>query len=360
MNPFFELIQVAIGAKDSFTSIPKNREDWDDLLKVVGQHNLLAITFPLIDKLHDEVDVPLGVYSRWAMVAEKVQQKNTSHKEACKHLCGKFLENGFRSCILKGQAAAALYPNPELRQCGDIDIWIEGERQTVVDFLRARFPVKKVVYHHCDVQMLKGISTEVHFTPTWMNAPLRNRKLQLYFRQTADAQFSNLDPELGFCVPTLRFDAVYMLIHIYRHVLDEGVGLRQLLDYYYVLKALSPEDRELALGDLKALGLLRFCAGVMYVLKAVFDMDESIMLTGPDTRLGSFLLDEILLSGNFGRFDPRNAHEKGESIAKHSKRKLSRALRFVRYFPGEVICMPLFMAWQYVWRRRHGYLYKGR
>ena len=360
MNPFFELIQVAIGARETFTSIPQSREEWNDLLTVVGQHNLLAITFPLIDKLHDEVEVPLGVYSRWAMVAEKVQQKNAGHKAACKHLHERFLANGFRSCILKGQAAAALYPNPELRQCGDIDIWIEGERQRVVDFLRERFPVKKVVYHHCDVQMLKGISTEVHFTPTWMNAPLRNRKLQRYFAQTADAQFGNIDPELGFCVPTLRFDAVYMLIHIYRHFLDEGVGLRQLLDYYYVLKALSADERATVVEDLKGLGLMGFAAGIMYVLKEVFDIDTTVMLAKPDARLGAFLLEEILMSGNFGRFDPRNAHKKGESIAGHSKRKLSRALRFLRYFPGEVIAMPFFMTWQYFWRRKHGYLYKGR
>lgn len=360
MNAFFELLQYSLGTRTDIPSLPSDRDGWEELFKAMGQHNLLGVTFPVIDDLHDEVEIPLGVYSRWAMMAEKIQQKNVRHKEACKFLYGKFLSNGFRSCILKGQAAAALYPRPELRQCGDVDIWLEGDRKKVVNFLRERFPVKKIVYHHCDVQILKGISVEVHFTPSWMNAPLRNRRLQKYFRETSSGQFSNLDEALGFNIPTLRFDAVYMLIHIYRHVLDEGIGLRQLLDYYYVLKAIPSSGKKAVLDDLKDLGLTRFAAGVMYVLREVFAIGDPYLLMEPDMSMGKFLLDEILVSGNFGRFDPRNAHEKGESIARHSKRKITRALRYLRFFPGEVLFMPFFMLWQYLWRRRNNYLYKGR
>lgn len=360
MNAFFELLQYSLGSRADIPDLPSDRDGWEELFKTMGQHNLLGVTFPAFDDLHDEVEIPLGVYSRWAMMAEKIQQKNVNHKAACKLLYEKFLSNGFRSCILKGQAAAALYPRPELRQCGDVDIWLEGDRQAVVDFLRGRFPVKKIVYHHCDVQILKGISVEVHFTPSWMNAPLRNRRLQDYFKSISSEQFSHLDGTLGFNTPTLRFAAVYMLIHIYRHVLDEGIGLRQLLDYYYVLKAMSSSDKETVLEDLRHLGLVRFAAGVMYVLREVFALGDSYLLIEPDDTMGKFLLEEILASGNFGRFDVRNAHQKGESIAKHSKRKLTRALRYLRFFPGEVISMPGFMLWQYLWRRRNNYLYKGR
>ena len=360
MNTFFELVQTSIGTRDGVSRLPSSRDEWDELLKVVGEHSLLGITFPVIDALHDEVDIPLGVYSRWAMAAEKIQQKNERHQAACRHLYENFLANGFRSCILKGQAAAALYPQPGLRQSGDIDIWLEGERQTVVDFLRERFPMKKVVYHHCDVQIIKGISVEVHFTPSWMNAPLRNRRLQKYFKSVASGQFGNFDANLGFCIPTLGFDAVYMLIHIYRHVLDEGIGLRQLLDYYYVLKAMSDAERQSAHSAIKALGLENFASGVMYVLRESFAADESLFITGPDTRMGAFLLEEILVSGNFGRFDPRNAHDVQEGKFGHASRRIMRNLKFLRFFPSEVIWMPFFILWQYFWRRRRGYLYKGR
>ena len=360
MNTFFELIQVAIGARERLSECPGSRDEWEDLFKTTGEHNLLGITFPVIDMLHDEVEVPLGVYSRWAMMEEKTVKKNKAHREASKELHKAFLEEGFRSCILKGQAASTLYPRPELRQSGDIDIWVEGDRGKVVEYLRGHYPLKKIVYHHCDASIFKGISTEVHFTPTWMNSPCRNKRLQAYFKKVAVEQFSNFSDELGCCIPTLRFNAVYMLIHIFRHFLEEGIGLRQLLDYYYVLKAMTSDDRAAVCRDLGELGFMKFAAGVMYILKEVFIAPDEILLTEPDKRMGAFLLEEVLISGNFGRYDPRNAHEKGEGKLKHTKRKVNRALRFLKYFPGEVIWMPGFMLWQYLWRRKNNYLYKGR
>ena len=360
MNSFFELLQAASGNRDTLSVIPDSREEWEDLFMLAGRHNLLAYTFPVIDRLHDEVDVPLGVYSRWAMMAEKIASRNAFHKEACANLYKGFIDSGFRSCILKGQAAAVLYPDPALRQGGDIDIWVEGDRHAVVDFLRSRFELHKIVYHHCDVKMIKGVGVEVHFTPSWMNAPCANRRLQRWFLEQGDTQFANFDESLGFCVPTLEFDAVYMLIHIFRHVLEEGIGLRQLLDYYYVLVHLDDTGRQAALKHLHHLRMDGFAAAVMYVLKGVFRLDEKFFLCPPDEREGAFLLEEIMISGNFGKYDSRNAHEKGEGLLGHGKRKFSRGLRYLMHYPSEVLCMPLFMSWQYFWRRKNGFLYKGR
>ena len=340
--------------------MPESRDEWEELFKTTGKHSLLGVTFPVIDALHDQIDVPLGVYSRWAMAAENIGQKNLVHREACRKLYGYFLENGFRSCIFKGQAAARLYPRPELRQSGGIDIWLDGERKDVVEFLRARFPLKKILYIHVDVQMLKGISVEVHFTPSWVNNPFRNRRMQRLFKEMAPEQFSNYNEGLGCAIPTARFDAVYMITHIYRHVLSEGIGFRQLLDYYYVLRQLPAPVRETVLKDLEYLGFTRFSAGVMYVLSTVFGAPDSLLLLPPDKKMGEFLTEEIMLSGNFGKYDPRNAHDSSEGKFGHAVRKLRRNLKFLRFFPAEVVCMPFFMLWQYFWRRKNNYLYKGR
>ena len=361
MEAFFELVQMAVGCRDSLDSAPRSREEWETLFKVTGQHSLLGITFPVIDRLHDEMEIPLAVYSRWAMVAEKIAAKNKYQKEAGIRLRSLFAEAGFRTCLLKGQAAAALYPEPSLRQSGDVDVWVEGERDAILDFLHGKqFPLGKTVYHHCDVKMFKGSGVEVHFTPSWMNAPGANRRLQKWFASHADAQFGNYDETLGMSVPTIAFDAVYMLIHIYRHVLEEGVGLRQLLDYYYVLQHLPQEDRSGVVSDIRHLRLGGFAAAVMYVLQQAFKLEDGCLLFTPDPREGGFLLDEIMRSGNFGRYDSRNAHDKGEGLVAHGRRKFGRGVRFFLHYPSEVFWMPLFMIWQYFWRRKNGFLYKGR
>ena len=36
-------------------------------------------------------------------------------------------------------------------------------------------------------------------------------------------------------IPTVEFNLIFQLTHIYAHLMNEGIGLRQLLDYYYVL-----------------------------------------------------------------------------------------------------------------------------
>ena len=345
-----------MGIRESLSRLPQSRQEWEDLFTVCAKHNLVAITFPVIDKLHDEVEVPLGVYSRWAMMAEKVQQKNARLNEACRTLYTKFSEYGFQSCVLKGQTVAALYPRPELRQCGDIDIWLDGGHKRIVGFLRERFPVKKVFYHHCDAYIIKGVNIEAHFMPSWMNSPCADRRLQKYFCRMAPEQFGHYVESLGFCAPTKHFDAVYHLIHIYRHVLDEGIGLRQLMDYYYVLHSLTPADREAAWADIKALKLSKFAAGVMCVLRDVYALDESLMLCPPDEKQGTFLLDEIMVSGNFGKFDVRNKHSKDETRVMHAKRKMTRAMRYLAYYPSEVLCIPVFMVFHYCWRLFNGYL----
>lgn len=359
LNTFFELLQFSIGTRPAPESLPASREEWEELFAVTGSHNLLSVTFPAIDKLHDSVEIPLGVYSRWAMVAEKVQAKNKAHLACCRQLYERFAANGYRTCILKGQGVSAYYPHPELRQNGDIDIWVEGDRKKLVDFLRRRFKVDHIVYHHCEARIIKGINVEVHFTPSWMNEPFANRRLQRYFGEVAQRQFENFDDGLGFCVPTLRFQAVHLLIHIYRHVLDEGVGLRQLLDYCYVLEKLQAPDREAVVSDLKRLHLDRFGAGLMAVLKTVFAIDDAMLLFEPDMRQGEFLVEEIMVSGNFGRYDERNRHKVDESRFAHARRKMSRASRYLKYYPSEVLGIPVFMIKHYFWRLFNGYLKKN-
>lgn len=358
MNSFIELLQISLGVRDSFSRVPQDAQEWVDLQETCGKHNLLAFTFPVIDRLHDETDIPLRVYTRWAMVTEKVREKNKNVLEACKRMYCKFAESGFRSCVLKGQSAARRYPDPSLRQSGDIDIWVEGGHARVVPFLRGRFPLNHVEYHHCGVRMVKGIQVEVHFMPTWMNGFRADKRLQAYFADNAETQFTNYDPSLGFAVTTSSFDAVFLLVHIFRHVLDEGIGLRQLLDYHYLLGELTPAERASALDQLKSLKLDGFAAGIMYVLQQVFATGLQNMLCPPDPVHGRFLLDEIMASGNFGKFDIRNTHAKDEKRIAHGRRKITRAMRYLKYYPGEVLGIPTFLVWHYLWRKKNGYLKK--
>lgn len=360
MEPLFELLQIATGARTGFEEPPSSEEEWNTLFKAASEHSLVGVTFPVVDDLRDSLGIPAEVYMSWWVAAKMIREANLKQLDVCARLSDRFLEFGFRSCVIKGQAAGARYPDPLLRQCGDIDLWLEGERREVIGFLRERSKVRKIVYHHCDARLVRDVEVEVHFTPSWMNSFRANRRLQRWFSSVAEEQFTHRGYGLGFCVPTLRFDGVFMLLHILRHFLEEGVGLRQLLDYHYVLVHLDDTDRRYVAGTLKELGLMRFAAEVMYVLSEVFATPESALLCPPDARGGSSLLRNILRSGNFGTSDGRNGHKEGEGLVAHGFRKVRRNLSLLPHCPSEVLAMPFFMLWQYFWRRRNGYLYKGR
>ena len=240
----------------------------------------------------------------------------------------------------------------EYRTPGDIDIWLHGERDEILEYVRWHVPDCKPVYHHVDFPVVDDVSIEVHFTPTWMNSPIRNRRLQRFFH-SFNFQFSNFNSS-ELPVPNAAFNRVYILVHIYRHLFAEGIGLRQLLDYYFVLKqGFTESEREETLRILRSLGMMRFTRAVMWMLQEVFGMPDRYLLTSPDAKEGRFLLDEIMLAGNFGKYDERMQRAAGEGTFRWGLRKVLRNFRFVRSYPSEVLWSPIFKVWHLFWRIRH-------
>ena len=147
-------------------------------------------------------------------------------------------KKGFRTCILKGQGNALMYPNAYSRIPGDIDIWVEGGDKRVISFVRSISPHEKACYHHIEFPSYKGVEVEVHYRPSFLLCFWHNRKLQKYYESVKDEQFSHqvmLGEQGEVAIPTVEFNLIFQLTHIYAHLMNEGIGLRQLLDYYYVL-----------------------------------------------------------------------------------------------------------------------------
>ena len=358
-NHFIHLIQISLGAVDGFDEALSDQE-WEEMFALAKKHSILGVLFEGLMRLPAEQRPPRLVYLKWASVIDKIESRNALQDRRTEELSRLFSEAGFENCILKGQGAARRYPKPEWRQCGDIDIWVQGRREDIIKFVRSKCSCGEVVYHHVGARFFQDVPTEVHFTPTWMNSPLRNRRLQAFFDTQAPKQFSNIVEGKEFNAPTAEFDAVFMLVHIYRHLFSEGVGLRQLFDYYWTLLALSPQGRATASGQLRTLGLRRIAASVMYVLQKVFALPEEMMLAAPDRKDGEFLLNEILISGNFGKGDNRTSTINSGNVLQRFLKKYRFQLRLLRHYPGEVLWAPFFKTWQYLWRKSKGYMKQNK
>lgn len=355
---------------------PADLTDWQTLYTLASQQAVAGIVFWAVRRLPKDLQPPRKeIFLPWLSDVEQVCATNEQLTATCQRVVARFRKAGFYACILKGQGVAALYPDPSLRMPGDIDVWtwpmevplgkkksLEERRARTLLYIRSVKSDAEVVYHHADFNVLKSAPLEVHFTPSWMNSPLRNRWLQRWFEAQA-ILFNDNDNEKGRLVtPTAEFNAVYLLLHIYRHLFTEGIGLRQIVDYYYALKALEIKNKKLqiknnaaVLEPLRTLGMMRFCGALMHVMQELFAMPESMMLVPPREREGRELLSEILAAGNFGHHDTRFKHYEDGTFGAFRTRSL-RNLRFLRSYPSEVLWTPVWKIGQYLWRKVKGYV----
>lgn len=369
---FFELIQVSVDSSYSLTKVP-SVQDWQLLYNLAEKQALLGVCFYGIKKLPLEqtVNLPLKLKMQWLGMAVMIEKRNRQMNERCHELSSRLSVLGFNSCILKGQGLAAIYNQIDdtnslgvLRQPGDIDVWVEGGILSLQVLAKKLHQPFKVTEQHSDLKFFDDVEVEAHFIPTMLSNPFVNRRLQGWIKKLEKNQFTNRN-DLNFCVPTLEFNLVYLLIHTYRHLFGEGVGLRQVMDYYVLLnsidvKELTPEawnrTKKEALSELCSLNLGGFTAGMMWVMSEVFGLKEELMLCSPCKRHGEFILNEIMLSGNMGHYDERLKSLYQVSKMKRFLMRNFHTFRLLRLYPLETIFTPLSRMWIWVWRKSRGWV----
>lgn len=349
MTSFFELLQVALGNRSALSGNPTENE-WLSFFSEAKRQTLIGVVLPALSSLPQEQRPPISLLLQWVGLAKKIEQISCLHRIRVYELIQIFHVAGYRSCILKGMATANLYPNPQSRQCGDIDLWVDGNRRDVKSFLlQQNFPIKHTMWHEVSAQIFDDVETEIHIHPAWFYNPFYNYRLQRYFESEKSAQM--VESRDGHCYVTVSFNAVYSLVHLYHHLMDEGIGMRQVVDYYYILIHLPFEERQKVLKILNWLGIRRFSASLMYVLQIACGLKSEYVLCQPDMRSGDFLLKEIVAAGNFGKYDARKHIGAKENWFQRNCRKFIRQLRFIRFYPAEVLSAPLWKLWHWTWRK---------
>ncbi len=357
---FFQLLRLGDEPQPALPG-PAGEDEWAGALAEARRQTLTGVVFATVGRLPEGQRPPRRLLLEWYAESERIRAANRLVNRRAVELTERFADRGMRSVVLKGQGVALLYPDPLLRMPGDIDLWTDAPRRELFDALHREFPGRRAVYHNMSCPFFDDVAVEVHFTPSWMNSPGANRRLQSFFRREAERQFSRrveLPEGAGpVYVPDAAFNCVYLLVHIYRHLFGGGIGLRQLMDYHYLLLAgCTDAERSAALRELGRLGLTGFARAVMYVLGRVFATPTERLLLPPDEGEGRFLLREVMLAGNFGHDDPRTRRRADEGDLLRFVRHCRRNLRFVGYHPGETLCTPLFKVWHRLWRLRHGYM----
>ena len=235
---FFDFLRFCIGSAKEIPGSLKE-VDWKELYAIAKKQCLVGVLFDGIKKLPAEhVGMEKELLLQWMAECQMLEKANVRLNDAAIQVSEWFRKKGFRTCILKGQGNALMYPNPYSRTPGDIDIWVEGEDKRVISFVRSISPHEKACYHHIEFPSYKGVEVEVHYRPSFLLCFWHNRKLQKYYERVKEKQFSHrvmLGEQEEIAIPTAEFNLIFQLTHIFSHLMNEGIGLRQLVDYYYVL-----------------------------------------------------------------------------------------------------------------------------
>ena len=433
-DDFFAFMRYCLGYKRNISNVVAGM-DWQKLYSFASKQAISGLCFDGIERLGkeypDELRLnPIGreLLMTWMGKAQQIRRQNRKVNLVASKLFSMLREDGMRCCVLKGQGNALMYPNPYSRTPGDIDVWIDASRERIMEYAQKKFELEDDIrLQHLETS-LDGVPVELHFFPCSMNNPIYHARLQKWFRRNADLQCSHIvgvpDGAGDIAIPTTAFNVIYQLTHLYHHFFDEGIGMRQIIDYFLVVNdfsknvflnndlsnpsvslskgsstshpsPLSSEERDVTalrcseplrykdggpskvspdcaewdrLGvngdttstaldvvqkELKHLGLWKFAGAVMYVLHEALGLPEEKMIAPMDEKRGKLLLEEILNGGNFGRHFTKYGHFTQQGMAKKYFLKIWRNMHFVRYFPAEALCEPIFRTWHFFWRLKH-------
>ena len=394
----FEFIQVTMGLREWLSAVPSVHE-WQVLFEFCKRQSLLGVGFAAVEKLHEVgVECPSAIRLKWYGYALSIERMNEKLNMQCGEISKRYEHDGLRCCILKGQGNLLNYPESlrMRRTPGDIDLWCITPTsglsmpnaslrdytnyhgiKAVMEYVRMQYRLKgtdvhpKACYHHIEAPSMDGTEVEVHYRPAFLRSPLRNWRMQRWFEHHADECMKN-KTHLGFSMMTSSVNVVYQMCHLYTHIFEGGIGLRQLMDYYFALRVWHNDVMECkdlqsqgmwseglgtpvmsaqeVMAVLRSFGMGKFAAAVMYVLQEVFAMHTHYYICEPNEREGRRLLEEIMKGGNFGQYDERGKEFKNGGMIKHGLWKLKRVMRLVWSYPEEALWEPVFRVWHLGWR----------
>ena len=241
----FRFLRFSLGLEGEVKGLLDGRKgcfDWDACYQFAKRQTLVGVLFDGIQRLPKELAPARPLLLRWLSDSESIRRRNMRMDRASAYIYNKVCAAGFRCCILKGQGNALLYPHPSSRTPGDVDVWVVANREELrhiaLSLTEGDGSSLQESLNHI-VLTVYGVSVELHSTPALLNSPLHNSRLQRWLKRNADLQCSNriaLPNNAGkVAVPTLSFNIIYQLCHLFHHCFYEGVGLRQIVDYYLVL-----------------------------------------------------------------------------------------------------------------------------
>lgn len=311
---FFTLLRSGLWNSPVDDSLFSGDTDWSAILKMALMQTSGGVVFDGISKLPENLQPPTAIMRRFYQTVIRIEQSHGLFNERLSRVILLLQSEGIHPILLKGQGVAQNYPNPVRRQCGDIDLYI-GKK----DYRRAcELAVQKGIVSDETLESHKhfyfewdGVVIEFHRIVEKLPDPFINKKFQewtQYHLHRNTLKVWNLN-NTEVLLPPPNFNALYIFNHAFLHFIADGIGCRQLSDWVMYLHTFHDQiDRPELMKDLETFGLLRAWQifGNIAVHELGLSKEEFPFYTDKFRDISQkVILKDILLLGNFGRYDPK-------------------------------------------------------
>lgn len=343
MDYFFELIQVALGNRKNLSGPPTEKE-WKNLYKKAEEQAVVGLALTGLERLPTIQRPPQYMLLQWIGISEIIRQQNAIIDKAVVHLYESLKDVGVRLFVFKGQTMAHLYPDSGLRQSGDIDFYCYQEDWgKATKWLKENWKVDlNLLSSQKDIEFdYEDVAYEMHKQLSLFTYPKHSR----YWEKIVMPEILS-HPYMvmlnGYNIPTIApvYNVLYIFVHIFHHLISDGIGLRQFIDWMLLIESViwDKEETALLVKHLEGIGLKTAFGGLGAVLTDYLGLEEKkfpLKISKEAHRYAPKLMANIIQLGSFGHNQPYS-HASGVMHGiQHLIRILKQARLFGHYAPAE-------------------------
>lgn len=284
--------------------------DWDAVEKCAQEQGVLWMAY--LGGKYFPQQIPAQRLKSWRTVLHGGVLNNDAKNAVQTELVEWLAEHDIRSAILKGTSCSRYYPYPDARPLGDIDILIDKSNMNAIDaYLRGRgySPSQHDHAFHAGYYGRDAV-IEVHYAGTEVPSSEGGKIVAEEMERFLDSAQTASAGELTFPVLSDTHQALMLLLHMERHMMGNGIGLRQLCDWATFVKGSQTEHwQSCTLKLLEKCGLMTYAKAVTKVCVDYIGLDKDCArwCDGISNKITKALIEDVFRGGNMGAADQEGA-----------------------------------------------------
>jgi len=323
-----------------------NPVDWERIFSEAAAHEVHTLIYAAVKKLASPVQPPSYVLDKWEKICLLSASQQLQYMNEAYRILQILVDSNIPVIVLKGLLLRELYPQPELRTMGDIDLLVKPIDVESAGTLLETLEYSRLGFYcpHEQFGKMYSLNVELHYS---LFDPTRFEVLHYFERQIWEHANRCIIGGQSVFNLSLEDNLIYLLVHMAKHFRNSGFGLRQLCDVVLFVETYGQEiDWSYFWTAIQPLGYEPFAMTVLETCRHFLGLNRSDFLpykqqeAEPEAAL--LLIQDVITSGVYGRKDESrtfgngmiNELQKSENSA--TLAKFAPYLSFISYvlFPA--------------------------